>query len=96
MVSIDDVRAAREAISGRLHRTPVSSSESLAERTGSGAPIFLKAELFQKTGSIKTRGVLTILAALEPEQRERGATDSRRGRGSHRNPAALRARSRSR
>jgi threonine dehydratase len=32
----------------------------------------LKAELLQKTGSFKPRGVLTKLAALTPEERERG------------------------
>ena len=63
---LDDVLAAREAIGGRLHRTPTFSSATLGER------VFLKAELFQKTGSFKPRGVLTNLAALTPEQRERG------------------------
>jgi threonine dehydratase len=62
----DDVLAAREAIGGRLHRTPTFSSTTLGER------VFLKAELFQKTGSFKPRGVLTNLAALTAEQRERG------------------------
>ncbi|MEX0675332.1 MAG: threonine/serine dehydratase [Gaiellaceae bacterium] len=66
MVSFDDVVAAREAIAGRLHRTPVFSSETL------GAGVFLKAELFQKTGSFKPRGVLTNLAALSEEQKRRG------------------------
>src|SRR5436190_18291250 len=66
MVSLADVEAAREAIGGRLHRTPVFSSATLGER------VFLKAELFQKTGSFKPRGVLTNLAPLAPEQRERG------------------------
>ena len=66
MVSLADVEAAREAIGGRLHRTPVFSSATLGER------VFLKAELFQKTGSFKPRGVLTNLAPLTPEQRERG------------------------
>src|SRR5213075_3512996 len=42
------------------------SSTTLGER------VFLKAELFQKTGSFKPRGVLTNLAALSAEQRERG------------------------
>ena len=63
---LDDVLAAREAIGGRLHRTPTFSSATLGER------VFLKAELFQKTGSFKPRGVLTNLAALTPEQRKRG------------------------
>jgi len=65
-----DVEAAREAIGGRLHRTPTFPSATLGERIGARA--FLKAELFQKTGSFKPRGVLTNLAALTPEERERG------------------------
>jgi threonine dehydratase len=70
VISHEDVLAARAAIGSRLHRTPVFGSETLGELTG--ARVFLKAELFQKTGSFKPRGVLTNLAALTPEQRERG------------------------
>jgi len=66
VISADDVHAAREAIAGRLHRTPVFTSETL------GPNVFLKAELFQKTGSFKPRGVLTKLASLTPEERRRG------------------------
>jgi threonine dehydratase len=69
-VSPDDVRAAREAIGGRLHRTPTFSSRLLSERTGT--PIHLKAELFQRTGSFKPRGVLTNLAGLSAEEKARG------------------------
>lgn len=58
------------AIGDRLHRTPVMSSATLSERVGSR--VVLKAELFQKTGSFKPRGVLTNLAALTDEQRRRG------------------------
>jgi threonine dehydratase len=68
--ALEDVHAAREAIGGRLHRTPLVGSATLSERVG--ARILLKAELFQKTGSFKPRGVLTNLAALTAEQRERG------------------------
>ena len=67
---LQDVLAAREAIGGRLLRTPVFSSATLGELTG--ARVHLKAELFQKTGSFKPRGVLTNLAAMSPEQRARG------------------------
>jgi threonine dehydratase len=70
VISLDDVRAARETIGGRLHRTPVFSSATLGERTG--ARVFLKAELFQRTGSFKPRGVLTNIAALSAEERTRG------------------------
>ena len=66
----DDVLAAREAIAGRLHRTPVLTSATLGERIG--AHTFLKAELLQKTGSFKPRGVLTKLAALSDDEKARG------------------------
>jgi threonine dehydratase len=70
VVELADVEAARDAIGGRLHRTPTVPSRTLGELTG--ARVFLKAELFQKTGSFKPRGVLTNLAALTREERGRG------------------------
>jgi threonine dehydratase len=66
----DDVLAARETIAGRVHRTPTFGSTMLGERIGARA--FLKAELFQKTGSFKPRGVLNKLASLNPEEKARG------------------------
>jgi threonine dehydratase len=66
----DTVLEARDAIAGRLLRTPIFRSTTLGELAG--ARVFLKAELFQKTGSFKPRGVLTNLAALTEEQRARG------------------------
>jgi threonine dehydratase len=70
VVELTDVEAAREAIGDRLHRTPMFTSGTLSERVG--ARVSLKAELFQKTGSFKPRGVLTNLAALDDAERERG------------------------
>jgi threonine dehydratase len=70
VVELGDVEAARETIAGRLLRTPTFASATLGERTG--AQVFLKAELFQKTGSFKPRGVLTNLGALTPDERRRG------------------------
>ena len=70
MVELVDLEAARSAIGDRLHRTPTFSSATLSRLAG--ARVFLKAELFQKTGSFKPRGVLTNLAALSEEQRARG------------------------
>jgi len=66
VVSLDDVLAAREAIAGRLHRTPTFTSATL------GHGVYLKAELFQRTGSFKPRGVLTKLASLSAEEKRRG------------------------
>ncbi len=65
-VTLDDVYRAREVIGDALHRTPTLSSRTLGPR------IQLKAELFQRTGSFKPRGVLNRLAALTPEERVRG------------------------
>jgi threonine dehydratase len=65
-----DLNLACEAIRGRLHRTPILSSQTLGLAFGGRA--FLKAELFQKTGSFKPRGVLTKLRSLPSEEKERG------------------------
>jgi threonine dehydratase len=61
---------ARETLAGRLQRTPTFSSRTLSERTG--ARVYLKAELFQRTGSFKPRGVLSKLASLGPEEKAAG------------------------
>jgi threonine dehydratase len=66
----DDVLRARETIGGRLHRTPTFSSATLSALTG--ARVHLKAELFQRTGSFKPRGVLNKLASLSAEEKARG------------------------
>ncbi len=70
LVTHDDVVRARETIGGRLHRTPTFTSETLARRTG--GRVYLKAELFQRTGSFKPRGVLTKLASLSDDEKRRG------------------------
>jgi threonine dehydratase len=70
LLSLDDVLAARETIGGRLHRTPTFTSASLSRLVG--AHVRLKAELFQRTGSFKPRGVLTKLASLTAEEKARG------------------------
>jgi threonine dehydratase len=67
----DDVLAARETIGDRVHRTPTFSSASLARAVGVERA-FLKAELFQRTGSFKPRGVLNRIAALSADERARG------------------------
>ena len=73
MVNRDDVLRAREAIAGRLHRTPTFTSQTL------GPGVHLKAELFQKTGSFKPRGVLNKLASLTAEEKQRGVITTSAG-----------------
>jgi len=70
VISIDDVERAAQTIAGRLHRTPLLRSSTLSDRLGAEA--YLKAELFQRTGSFKVRGALNRIAELTDEEKERG------------------------
>jgi threonine dehydratase len=70
VLTLDDVHRARERIAGRLHRTPLLSSRTLSD--AAGADVHLKAELLQRTGSFKPRGVLNKLATLSDEEKARG------------------------
>jgi len=70
LISLDDVYLARERIGDRLHRTPLLPSATLSKRVG--ADVRFKAELFQRTGAFKPRGVLNKLATLTDEEKQRG------------------------
>jgi threonine dehydratase len=59
-----DVEAARERIAGRVVRTPLLWSDA--------SGVWLKAELFQHTGSFKARGALNWILALTAEEKRRG------------------------
>ena len=76
-ITRDDVLAAQATIGGRLHRTPVFSSATLSRLVG--ADVHLKGELFQRTGSFKTRGVLNKLSSLSAEERGRGVIGASAG-----------------
>jgi threonine dehydratase len=70
LLSLDDVHRARERLGGRLHRTPMLQSRTLSQQTG--VDVHFKAELFQRTGSFKPRGVLNKLATLTDDEKRRG------------------------
>ncbi len=65
-----DVVLAAERIKGVAHRTPVLTSSRL--NAVAGAEIFFKCENLQRSGAFKFRGALNSIAALTPEQREKG------------------------
>jgi len=67
---IADLHAARERISGAVHRTPTVSSRSLSDLIGQ--QVLLKCENLQKTGSFKVRGALNRILDLDDEARGRG------------------------
>ncbi len=70
MPSLADVVRARATIAGRIHRTPLVESAALGARAG--APVHLKLEHQQITGSFKLRGASNAVANLTPAQRAAG------------------------
>jgi threonine dehydratase len=60
----DDVLAAREALGARLARTPMLANRTIGAR--------LKAELFQRTGSFKSRGALNKMISLTADEKRKG------------------------
>ncbi|MCC7364251.1 MAG: threonine ammonia-lyase [Dehalococcoidia bacterium] len=69
-VTLEGIRRARQAIAGHVRLTPVWPSLTL-ERLG-GAPVALKCENMQLTGSFKLRGATTYVSRLTAEQAARG------------------------
>ncbi len=65
-----DVESAAERLQGVAHRTPVMTSRTFDERTGTKA--FFKCENFQRMGAFKFRGAYNALSRLGPGERSRG------------------------
>jgi threonine dehydratase len=57
-------------VAPEVHRTPLIHSATLSKRVG--APVYLKCENLQKTGSYKPRGGLNRIAKLGAEEKLRG------------------------
>lgn len=79
IVPLERIQAARETLSGRVHRTPMLGSATAATIVGrNGGPrladdrLYVKAEHLQLTGSFKPRGAVNRVAALTTAERERG------------------------
>jgi len=74
--SVGEMREASTRLAGRLLRTPVRlwDDEALRRIVGEQTEVFLKEELFQRTGSFKPRGALTVMLALPPAVLARGVT----------------------
>ncbi len=70
MVTLEQVRQARRAIRDRVHHTPLLSSSTLGQRTGTNA--WMKAECLQRTGSFKTRGALNKVRSLSEREKSCG------------------------
>ena len=86
-MNLDDVRAARELLTGVIDVTPVSHSRWLSERTG--VSVYLKAENLQRTGSFKIRGAYVRIARLTDAERANGVVAA--SAGNHAQGVALAA-----
>ena len=71
MITLNDVKAAAEKVSSYVRRTPLWKSETLSKRLGTN--VYLKMELFQKTGSFKPRGAFNQMLAREKDVLDKGA-----------------------
>ena len=69
-MDISSIKEARERIAGYVKRTPIERSESLSKYLGTN--VFVKYELFQKTGAFKVRGAFNKMLSLSDEERSRG------------------------
>jgi threonine dehydratase len=68
--TFEDVLAAAELIRGRVHRTPVMTSEAIDDIAG--ARLHFKCENLQKVGAFKARGATNAVLSLDDEAAGRG------------------------
>ena len=70
------IRAARHRLGDRVETTSVRRlrDDALTARLAPGTELWLKEELFQRTGSFKPRGALTVMFQLSAEQLALGVT----------------------
>ena len=69
-ITLQDIYRAHQAIGAGIRRTPLAASDSLTREVE--APVHLKLEHLQITGSFKLRGALNAVARVSPEDRSKG------------------------
>lgn len=87
VVTLDDIRAARQALEGTSLVTPMEGSRWLSALTGERVQI--KCENLQRTGSFKIRGAYLRISKLSDEERARGVVAA--SAGNHAQGVALAA-----
>jgi len=70
MISVDDVRNAGIQIRPYVKRTELERNTTLSHELHTN--VYLKLELFQRTGSFKPRGAFNQILQLTPEERKNG------------------------
>ncbi|MEU1076975.1 MULTISPECIES: threonine ammonia-lyase [unclassified Streptomyces] len=74
---LDDVRGAQKMLAGVARMTALEGSRHLTGLVG--APVHLKCENLQRTGSFKLRGAYVRIAGLRPEERAAGVVAASAG-----------------
>lgn len=69
-LTLTEIQNARQRIAPCVRRTPLTASVALSERLRTN--VYVKFELFQKTGSFKVRGAFNKALSLPPEDRGLG------------------------
>src|SRR5689334_16543093 len=87
LVTIDDVLAARELLSGIVRTTPLERSRTLSAQLG--GPVWLKCENLQRAGTYKVRGAYVRIARLTAGERAHGVVAA--SAGNHAQGVALAA-----
>ncbi|ELZ72801.1 threonine ammonia-lyase [Haloferax sp. Atlit-10N] len=87
MLTLDDVRAARERVEAVARWTPLEYSHTFSEMTG--AEVYLKLENSQRTGSFKIRGATNRITTLSDEEKDAGVVTA--SAGNHAQGVALAA-----
>jgi len=77
LITAEHVDQARKRIAPYVRHTPLEPSPALSDEVG--APVFLKLESMQVTGSFKPRIAFSKLLTLGPEERRRGVIASTAG-----------------
>lgn len=70
MITLEDVRAAKERLKGVINHTPLSYAPLLSETAG--VEVYLKKENLQNTGAFKIRGAFNKISTLSDAEKERG------------------------
>ncbi len=87
MLELDDITAARERVAETSRHTPLSHTYTFSSMTG--ADVYLKQEMLQRTGSFKIRGATNRIATLPAETLEAGVVTA--SAGNHAQGVALAA-----
>lgn len=70
LVRMEDIKQAKDTLSGVLNETPLQYSKTFSDQTGN--EIFIKPENLQKTGSFKIRGAYNKIANLPNTTKNKG------------------------